>query len=325
MKVLVTGGAGFIGSHIVDLLIREGMEVAIVDNLATGLMCNVNPLATFYQMDIRDERLKELLMAERFDYVIHEAAQTTVAHSLEEPYYDCDVNLLGLVNLLEASRLSGVKRIVFASSAAIYGDVEKLPIREDHLKNPLSFYGESKLTGERYLELYYKNFGLEYVVLRYANVYGSRQGLGGEGGVVSIFWKRLVAGEGVTIYGDGQQTRDFVYVKDVAMANWRALFTSCANRSYNISTMKETCIKDVATMLAQTMGKENMVTYAPARESEIHRSVLDNRMASEGLNWTPQYTLQDGLESMCADSGIKREKEAEGRSCYRKRRYMQCC
>lgn len=212
MKVLVTGGAGFIGSHIVDLLLRKGAKVAVLDNLTTGTLRNVDPRATFYQMDIRDAGLKELFCKERFDYVIHEAAQTTVAHSLEAPYYDCDVNLLGLVNILEASRLSRVKRVVFASSAAIYGDTEMFPIREDHPQVPLSFYGESKLAGERYLELYHRNFGLEYVVLRYANVYGQRQGNGGEGGVISIFLKRLLRGEGLTIYGDGAQTRDFVNV-----------------------------------------------------------------------------------------------------------------
>lgn len=307
MKVLVTGGAGFIGSHIVDLLIREGLEVAVLDNLTTGVRENIDPRATFFEMDIRDEKLTELFLRERFDYVIHEAAQTTVVHSIESPSYDCDVNVRGLVNLLEASRLSGVKRVVFASSAAIYGDTEVFPIREDFAKEPLSFYGESKLTGERYLDLYYKNFGLEYVVLRYANVYGERQGSGGEGGVVSIFWQKLTAGEGLTICGDGKQTRDFVYVKDVARANLRALFTDKVNRSYNISTKRETSIQELARLFGQVTKRDIPIDYVPKREDDIVRSVLDNHDAAVGLGWAPQYTLQDGVSSMCATSETRGE------------------
>lgn len=310
MKVLVTGGAGFIGSHIVDLLIHEGTEVTILDNLSTGALCNINPEATFVKMDIRDCGVKELFMKERFDYVIHEAAQTTVTHSLEEPSYDCDVNVRGLVNILEASRQSGVKRVVFASSAAVYGDTDTFPIREEDPKNPLSFYGESKLTGERYLDLYYKNFGLEYVVLRYANVYGQRQGNGGEGGVISIFLKRLKAGQGVTIYGDGMQTRDFVYVKDVAMANYKALLTDKPNRSYNISTMKETTIHEVIDLLGEITKQDWQVTYEQKRSNDIVRSILDNHAAMDGLQWRVKYTLRDGLESMCTQlsGGDKQER-----------------
>lgn len=313
MKVLVTGGAGFVGSHIVDLLIQEDFAVTVLDNLSTGVVDNINPKASFVKMDIRDERLKTLLLEERFDYVIHEAAQTTVTHSMEEPSYDCDVNVRGMVNLLEACRLSGVKRIVFASSAAIYGDTEEFPIREDFSKEPLSFYGESKLTGERYLDLYYKNFGLEYVVLRYANVYGPRQGNGGEGGVISIFLKRLFAGEEVTIYGDGSQTRDFVYAKDVARANLKALFTDCANRAYNISSMREISIQEVAMLIGRITDRRIEIRYEAKRERDIVRSVLDHHDANVGLRWRPKYTLQEGLTEMCLVLDAVRQEE---RNCW---------
>lgn len=298
MKVLVTGGAGFIGSHIVDLLLQSDIQVTVLDNLSTGAFSNINPGAAFLKKDIRDEDLKNLLVRERFDYVVHQAAQTTVANSLKDPYYDCDVNIRGLINLLEASRLSGVKRIVFASSAAIYGDTAVLPIHEDCKKRPVSFYGESKLTGEHYLNLYYENFGLKYVALRYANVYGERQGDSGEGGVISIFLNRLIASQGLTVYGDGKQTRDFIYVKDVAAANVRALFSPAANRSYNISTMKETSLQELIELLLQISGKRPEVIHDAARNNDIRRSVLDNQAAGNELQWQPAYTLKEGLCSM---------------------------
>lgn len=298
MKVLVTGGAGFIGSHIADLLVQAGMQVTILDNLSTGSFGNINPGAVFLKKDIRDEDLAELLARERFDYVIHQAAQTTVAHSREDPYYDCDVNIRGLVNLLEASRLAGVKRIVFASSAAVYGDTAVLPIDEGCGKHPVSFYGESKLTGEHYLNLYYENFGLEYIALRYANVYGERQAGSGEGGVISIFFNKLLAGQGLTVYGDGNQTRDFVYVKDVAAANYRALFSRAANRSYNISTARETSLRDLIELLIQLAGKRPGVANGAPRDNDIRRSVLANRAAASELNWQPAYTLTEGLCAM---------------------------
>lgn len=298
MKVLVTGGAGFIGSHIVDLLLQSDMQVTILDNLSTGAFGNINPGAVFLKKDIRDKDLKELLARERFDYVVHQAGQTTVANSLKDPYYDCDVNIRGLINLLEASRLSGVKRIVFASSAAIYGDTAVLPILEECKTLPVSFYGESKLTGERYLNLYYKNFGLEYVVLRYANVYGERQSDSGEGGVISIFLNKLINGQKLTVYGDGNQTRDFIYVKDVAMANYQALFSHAANRIYNISTVKETSLQELIELLSQVSGKQLEVIHDVARDNDIRRSVLENQAAVNELSWQPAYTLKKGLCSM---------------------------
>ena len=305
MKVLVTGGAGFIGSHIVDTLLEANLQVSILDNLSTGSICNVNPGAAFLRQDIRDSNLEELFIREKFDYVIHEAAQTTVTNSLKNPYYDCDVNVLGLLNVLEASRVSGVKRIVFASSAAIYGDTESLPIAEEAEKHPASFYGESKLTGERYLELYYRNFGLEYVALRYANVFGNRQGDSGEGGVISIFSKQILMGKPLTIYGDGKQTRDYIYVKDVAKANYQALFTTSANRCFNISTATETSVNELIKIMSQIAKLNPTIIHDVPRNSDIVRSVLDNQAAISRLGWKPDVTLAEGLYFTLHDLGIK--------------------
>lgn len=305
MKVLVTGGAGFIGSHIVDLLVQSDMQVYALDNLSTGSIRNVNPESSFLKKDIRDKDLKELFAKERFEYVVHQAAQTTVSQSLSNPYYDCDVNVLGLVNLLEASRLSGVKRIVFASSAAIYGDTHSLPIAEDCEKQPTSFYGESKLTGEHYLEKYCRNFGLDYIALRYANVYGERQADSGEGGVISIFSKKLFAGHPLTVYGDGDQTRDYVYVKDVAEANYQALFAATPNRSFNISTAIETSVNELIALLSQIAKSNPVINHAAPRENDIRRSVLNNQAASSGLKWRPSYNLSEGLRLTLRDLSFK--------------------
>ena len=295
MKVLVTGGAGFIGSHIVDKLLAAGIQVSILDNLSTGSRDNINPGAVFYRKDIRDDDLPSFFRQERFDQVIHQAAQTTVAKSLAAPYYDCDVNIRGLVNVLEASRLSGVKRVVFASSAAIYGNTAALPIQEDCEKRPASFYGESKLTGEHYLSLYAKNFGLEYIALRYANVYGDRQGDSGEGGVISIFLKKLLAGSALTVYGDGTQTRDYIHVRDVAAANYQALLTDRPNQSLNVSTAAQTSVNDLITLLFRLTGQTLPVIYKAPRENDIRRSVLANQAARRNLDWRPVYTLAEGL------------------------------
>jgi UDP-glucose 4-epimerase len=295
MRVLVTGGAGFIGSHIVDRLIAAGGEVVIIDNLCTGSLGNINPNAVFLKKDIRDRDLPETLKRHQIEYVVHQAAQTTVAKSLSDPRYDCDVNIVGLVNLLEACRQAAVKRVVFASSAAVYGNVSQLPIEETVEKRPTSFYGLSKLTEEHYLDMYWKSFGLEYVALRYANVYGERQLTNGEGGVVSIFCRQFMTGEPLTIYGEGEQTRDFVYVRDVAEANYRALTAGYVNRSYNVSTAQETSVKQLAGYLREIAGTDPAVQYLQERKGDISRSALANEAATEGLGWQPQFTLTRGL------------------------------
>lgn len=296
MKVLVTGGAGFIGSHITDKLIEKGINVVVLDNLITGSIVNIHPNAAFIRADIRSKDILEIFLKEKFDYVIHEAAQTMVPNSLANPQYDCDVNVMGLVNILEACRHSGVRRIVFASSAAVYGNTDIFPTVERNEKQPTSFYGLSKLTEEHYLDMYFKHFGLEYVVLRYANVYGERQADSSEGGVISVFLKRVLERQPIRVYGDGTQTRDFVYVKDVADANFRAIFTTAINKSYNISTGKETTVNKLITTLQNISGKMIKIEYYDKRVGDIYRSVLSNEAARKELNWQPGYSLYKGLE-----------------------------
>ena len=295
MKILVTGGAGFIGSHVVEKLLQEQCEVVIIDNLSTGLQENINKAAKFIKMDIRSNQLLGIFTAEKFDAVIHLAAQTMVHKSLEMPDYDCDVNISGTVNLLEACRKTNVKRVVFSSTAAVYGNVTTLPVVESDSTVPTSFYGLSKLTCEQYLALYSKLYGLEYVVLRYANVYGERQGDGGEGGVISIFIRKINQGESVLIFGDGTQTRDFIYVGDIASANYQSLLTTHQNKVYNISTQTETSVNTLIEYMSQAAGKEVTKVCGDLREGDIYKSSLSNQAAKENLNWQPCTTLLDGL------------------------------
>lgn len=296
MRILVTGGAGFIGSHIVDNLIDRQWEVTVVDNLTTGLERNLNKKARFIALDIRSPQITEVFQQGRFDYVIHQAAQTIVAQSLAEPLYDCDVNVLGTVNLLEACRLNGVKKIVVASSAAVYGDAGVLPIKEDSPACPSSFYGLSKLVVEKYLPLYYQRFGLEYAALRYANVYGERQGAAGEGGVVSIFIQKICADQVVDIFGDGGQTRDFIYVGDIAAANLAAVTASQPAGTYNIGTETETSINELIAILGEISGREIKVNTCPERQGDIYRSALANSTALRQLNWQVKTGLYEGLK-----------------------------
>ena len=295
MKVLVTGGAGFIGPHVVDKLIQEQCQVFILDNLSTGLQQNIHKTATFIQMDIRSPELLELFMAEKFDYVIHLAAQTMVHKSLENPDYDCDVNIAGTVNILEACRKTNVKRLVFSSTAAAYGNVTSLPVLETSPTAPTSFYGLSKLTCEKYLALYQQVYGLDYVVLRYANVYGERQGDGGEGGVISIFTRKIHQGISLAIFGDGSQTRDFIYVGDIATANYQALFTRNANNIYNVSTETETSVNTLIEYMEKVAGKTATKMCGPIREGDIYKSTLSNAAARKNLGWSPCMPLVDGL------------------------------
>jgi UDP-glucose 4-epimerase len=297
MKVLVTGGAGFIGSHIVEKLIEKKYQVTIIDNLSTGLIENVHSAAKFFKLDIVHDDLNELFAAERFDYIIHEAAQTSVPHSLTAPDYDCQVNVMGTLNVLEAARKTGVKRIVFASSAAVYGNVaaELVPVVETCPLKPMSFYGLSKTVVEQYLRLYAELYGLEYVILRYANVYGDRQGDAGEGGVVSIFARKYLHNQPITIFGDGGQTRDFIYAGDVAEANCQALSTDFANTIYNISTCTEVSVNELADTLAKVTGRQVERRFEAMREGDIYRSALDNTAGRKGLNWQPRVGLSDGL------------------------------
>lgn len=295
MKVLITGGAGFIGSHLVDNLLARNWQVVVLDNLSTGLREHIAPGVRLIQLDIASDDLLPVFQQEGFDYVVHLAAQSGVPRSLAEPDYDCQVNILGTVRVLDACRKTGVKRVVFASSAAVYGNTEELPIVETCATMPESFYALSKVTGEQYFSMYQQLFGLEYVILRYANVYGPRQGDAGEGGVVSIFTKKIAHDEPLVIFGDGGQTRDFVYVGDVAEANYKALVTPHPNQVYNVSTQVRISVNTVADLLARAAGKTVDKRYAPAREGDIYHSALANRMAVAKLYWQPEVALAEGL------------------------------
>ena len=295
MKVLVTGGAGFIGSHVVDKLIQENFQVVIIDNLSTGLQENANKAAKFIKMDIRSDQLLKLFIEEKFDYVVHLAAQTMVHKSLERPDYDCEVNILGTINMLEACRKTNVKRVVFSSTAAVYGNVKTLPVVETSPTAPTSFYGLSKFTCENYLALYNELYGLEYIALRYANVYGERQGDGGEGGVISIFTRKIHQGEPLAIFGDGSQTRDFIYVGDIAAANFQSLQAMNANNIYNISTQTETSVNTLIEYLGKVAGKSVTKVLGPLREGDIYKSSLSNAAARQNLSWNPYMPLIDGL------------------------------
>jgi len=286
--ILVTGGAGFIGSHVVDLLIENNYNVIVLDNLTTGSAENLNKKARFIKGDIRDENLD----FRDIEGVIHLGAQVNVRTSLERPLYDCDVNVLGTLNILETMRRYDVEKIVFASSVAVYGNPQYLPVDEEHPKKPLSPYGLSKYCGERYIELYRDLYGINYTILRYSNVYGERQDPRGEAGVVSIFIESMLRGRTPTIYGDGYQTRDFVYVGDVARGTLMAL--NWKNKVVNIGTGQETTINHLYSVIADTLNFKEKPLYADPREGEIYRMVVNIERALD-LQWRPTVDLREGI------------------------------
>ena len=295
MRILVTGGAGFIASHIVDAYIADGHDVTIIDNLVTGRKENINTKAKFYQMDIQDDKVQDIFEKQKIDLVSHHAAQMDVRRSVEDPVYDAKNNVLGMLNILQASVKTGVARFIFASSGgAIYGEQDTFPADEQHKTQPHSPYGITKLVGEKYLFFYALNYRLGYTVLRYANVYGPRQNPHGEAGVVAIFCKRLLAGEQPTINGNGEQTRDFVYVKDVVAAKVKAL-TRKDNEIFNVGTSRETTVNEVYRHLNHLTGAKKPEKYGAAKEGEQFRSVIDYGHAKKSMGWQPQYDLSQGL------------------------------
>ena len=299
MKVLVTGGAGFIGSHLVRQLLAAGHEVTVLDNVSTGDWGHLPAGCEEWEMDIRSQEIIPRIMKARFDAIVHLAAQTMVNVSIDDPAFDAMQNVVGTVNVLEAARKSEVGRVIFASTAAGYGDVAEteLPIKEQQALQPMSFYGLSKVTVEKYLAMYKEVFGLDYVALRFANVYGERQGDTGEGGVISIFAKRVAAGKGITIYGDGEQTRDFIYAGDIAAGICAALATENVNAVYNLSTSTETSLNELVKIMEDITWKKVDVSYGAVRTGDIRRSVLDNSMAVQNLGWKPQTSLKKGLKN----------------------------
>ena len=302
MKILVTGGAGFIGSHLLQLLQgQQGVEVVVYDNLSSGRREHVPKGIRLVEGDVRDaEGLARLFASEGFDSVVHLAAQTMVPYSLSHPEEDCQINLLGLINILECCRKYAVKHIVFSSSAAVYGDNLNIPLHEEEKPMPTSAYGITKMASEHYLRMYHDLYGLNTTVLRFANVYGERQGAGGEGGVVSIFCKLLAAGQGVTVFGNGEQTRDFVYAGDIAEALWRGSQLE-GHHVINISTQKETSVNQLLAAFKQAVGREFPVQYAPIREGDIFRSVLANGRCVELLGFCPAMNLLEGVARTYAD------------------------
>ena len=273
MRITVTGGAGFIGSHLVDRLIEDGHTVQVIDNLYTGNKEFVHSKAQFIELDIRDPKLYSVLEEFRPDYIFHEAAQTEVSTSMSNPMLDCDINLMGLINLLNAAVKLDVKKFLMPSSAAVYGNLDTLPLNEEMIGNPSSFYGLTKLTTEHYLRIYHEAFGLPYICYRYSNVFGPRQGNGGEGGVISIFAKAIVQGSPIIIYGDGKQTRDFIYVDDVVEANILGIQHQVTG-IYNVSTGISSSVNLLVDEFRNISGKDIEVVYDKPRLGDIRDSVL---------------------------------------------------
>lgn len=297
MEILVTGGAGFIGSHVVNALLRRGYGVTVVDDLRHGLRNNVPAQANFIRIDMMSPAFGEIVGRNQYGAIIHLAAQTRVDMSVSNPVYDTDENVLGTVKMLEFARTHHVGRIIFASSAAVYGNPPErdLPLAEDHPLAPISFYGYSKATAEGYLQLYARQFHLPYVALRFANVYGERVNIDDEGGVINVFAKRAAQDLPLTIYGDGTQSRDYIYVGDIVNGILAALTTDHVNEVYNLSTEREVTLCQIIDILQQKTGKTLRPILKPTRQGDIYRSVLSHQKAAQLLLWEPHMTIEDGV------------------------------
>jgi len=295
MEVLVTGGAGFIGSNIVDGLIEEGHEVIVVDNLTSGKKENLNEKAEFYQLDIKDQDLEKVFKENNITHVIHHAAQIDVQHSIKDPLFDAQNNINGTINLLEVAREYEVEKIIYASSAAVYGEPDYLPVDEEHPIKAMSPYGISKHTPEHYIKMYNELYNLKYTIFRYANVYGPRQDPKGEGGVVSIFVDKMLAEERPIIFGNGEQTRDFIHVYDIVKANLLALEAG-DNILVNISTESKDSVNDLVNYLNEILPYSLEAINEEARKGDILHSSLANGKAKELLGWAPDYDLREGLK-----------------------------
>ena len=295
MKCLVTGGAGFIGSHLVDRLIKEGHRVVIIDDLSTGKKENLNSKAKFYKIDICSSKISQIFKKEKPEIIFHYAAQIDVRKSVENPVEDAKINILGTLNILENCKKYKVKKFIFASTGgAIYGETDIIPTSETHPGQPLSPYGIAKLVAEKYLNYYYKVFGLPFLSLRLANVYGPRQNSKGEAGVVAIFCDEMLSGRQPIINGDGKQTRDFVCLEDVVYANILALKQ---NKSgiFNIGTAKETSVNEIFKKIKNLTKSNCKEIHGPAKPGEQKRSCLDYSKAKRELGWQPKYSLDNGL------------------------------
>lgn len=299
-KILVTGGAGFIGSHVVPALLAKGdCEVVVLDNLSTGRRNHVPEGARFQLMDMRSRELWDFMAREKFQTVVHLAAQTLVPYSMEHPEADEDLNVTGIVHVLEGCRKTGVEQFIFSSSAAIYGDNQNLPLKETEVPAPTSFYGLSKVVGENYIRMYSRCFGLKHIIFRFANVYGERQGETGEGGVISVFARKIAKGEPVTIFGDGNQTRDFVYAGDLARAIVTGIgYDGCT--TLNVSTNKEVSLNQLIAILEKILGRSMDVQHGPVRPGDIYASVLSHKALVETLGMKEYTDLEAGLRRTLA-------------------------
>lgn len=296
MKILVTGGAGFIASHIADAFIEAGHDVVILDDLSTGSEKNINPKAKFVKMNIRDEKLKDIFDEEKFEVVNHHAAQMDVRKSVADPAFDANTNILGTINLLQNAVKSGVKKFMFASTGgAVYGEQEYFPADEKHPTNPVSPYGISKLSVEKYLFFYKNEYNLKHTILRYANIYGPRQNPFGEAGVVAIFTSKMLNGEQPIINGTGKQTRDYVFVEDVVKANLVTLEDEQSD-IYNVGTSKETNVIELFRMLNEIIGKNFEEKHGPQAAGEQMRSVITSDKLFNKFNWKPSTDLYNGLK-----------------------------
>jgi UDP-glucose 4-epimerase len=296
-KILVTGGAGFIGSHVVDLMVDAGHDVVIADSLwehGGGRMENVNPSARFHRLDIRSAEFADLVRAERPEIISHHAAQHSVAISAKSPEYDADVNILGLLNLLKAARDAGTRKVIFASSGATFGAPQSLPISEGTPQRPESPYGITKMTSEHYLRFWHDAYGLEYTALRYGNVYGPRQDPNGEAGVIAIFAKRILSRDSVRIDWDGEQTKDYVYVRDVARATLLSL-DAANGEAFCIASGQPTSVHQIYRGLCDLVGYEVPVVRAPRRPGDVHDAYFEIAKAAEVLGWVPEVTFTEGL------------------------------
>jgi len=305
MKAIVTGGAGFIGSHLAEALLSRGADTHIIDNLSTGYSRYVPADAAFHELDIRSgEALRKLLADLRPDIVFHLAAQADVQRSIKEPSYDAAVNLLGTANVLEAARDAGAGKIVFASTSGVYGNLERERLSEDDPVAPISFYALSKAAAEAHIRLFHELYGLSYTILRYANVYGPRQTPKGEGGVVALFMDRIRSGRPLRVFGDGEQTRDFIYVQDVVKANLAAI-DSGDQALLHVSTSASTSVNALTAALGAIHGAPLAVEHLPARAGDIRHSCLDNARARLQLIWQPATPIDEGLRQTYAQEVLR--------------------